>query len=136
MKRIFELIGRKLVVDELRVSDELLSLLSAGEFIAMLPAYSKDEMGAVLNVAEVLFRYGCKELCCIGAYSYEIENELDFLLEHRGLTDVVTTAFTNEHEAAEYFLFAAGGARGTLLIALVGQHETISDELSRLGVET
>lgn len=114
------------------LSDETTSLLEKSEFVVMLPAYSNEEMIAALDVAAGLIDLHCKEFCCVGASASELEDELDAILEIRGELSAVTTSFSNEIDAAEYFVFAADGARTKILVAMVDGHVGIEGALDRL----
>lgn len=48
------------------------------------------------------------------------------------MSDIVTTWITNETEACEYFLFAAGGAPGNLL-AIVSDHPALAGLLEQVA---
>ena len=64
---------------------------------------------------------GCVEFCCVGPQAELLHDALDEVLEERGALEVVTTWHTDDSDAAEYFLFAAGSKLPTLL-ALVAAH--------------
>ncbi|NYH50331.1 hypothetical protein [Xanthomonas arboricola] len=108
-----------------------LSLLGEQGFVAMLPAYSKEEMDAMLKSSKVLIEFGCKELCLVGAFAIQMEDELDILLENSDNLSVVTTSFKDEDEveAIEYLIFAAGAAEGKILVILGGGHAGLMNRL-------
>jgi hypothetical protein len=87
---------------------------------ALLPAYSAQESVYALSLVEGLARSGCVELCCIGPEAELLHDQIDEVLEGRGMIDVVTTFHTDEIDGCEYFLFAANGAAGNLLALIEG----------------
>lgn len=44
----------------------------------------------------------CIEVCCTGLLATELEDEIDFDIEQRGLPHIATTAITDAHEAESY----------------------------------
>jgi len=125
--------NRKLIVHEPRVTPALTSLLDGNDdFVVMMPAYLELDISEALKIAEELVELGCKEVCFAGTVASKWEDELDRVVECKGRTDVVTTSFLDEAEAAEYFLFAANGARSNLLLALVEGYPQITERLGRL----
>ena len=78
-----------------------------------------------------LVKSGCAEFCCVGVQAEELQDAIDAIVEDLQRYEVVTTADTDETEACEYFLFAAGGGRGGLL-ALVNAHPELVETMNRL----
>ncbi|WP_372382524.1 hypothetical protein ACCQ12_19685 [Xanthomonas sp. NCPPB 1068] len=111
-----------------------LSLLGEQGFVAMLPAYSKEEMDAMLKSSKVLIEFGCKELCFVGDFASQTEDELDILLENSENLSVVTTSYEDENEAIEYLIFAAGAAEGKILVILGAGHGSLNSQLVKAWV--
>lgn len=89
----------------------------------------------MLGLASALVELGCRELCCVGAFASEMEDELDVALEDRGDVGVITTSFADEVDAAEYFVLAASGAQEKLLVAVVDSHASLVGQLMGLWAE-
>jgi len=131
MSETIEFLSRRILVCGFECQGAARELASY-EFVTLLPAYSPEEAAIALQAANALLDDGCKEFCCVGPESEWLEDELDHLIEDRDRPDVATTAFTNEAEACEYLLFAAGGGRSDVLLALVADHPSL---LQRLRTE-
>jgi hypothetical protein len=96
------------------------SLLS-GAFATLLPAFDEGERREAEANTNLLMDLGCVEFCCVGPEAEMLHDAIDEIVENRRAFDVVTTWHTDFTDAAEYFLFAAGGKPRTLL-ALVASH--------------
>ena len=130
--KVIDFAGKNLIVHQLDLTGELMTLLGGKGFITMLPANSEDDIRRAFNAAKILSEHGCVEFCCLGKYAHQIEDMIDFWLEIMGMVNVATTAFVERFEAFEYFLFAAGGGDKTL-IALSDDSAIIADELLRFA---
>lgn len=97
-------------------------------FAALLPAFSERERAASAAVSQLLLAKGCVEFCCLGPEAEILHDALDEVVERAGALDVVTTWHTDEVEAVEYFVLAAGGMPSTL-VALVALHSTVVAQL-------
>lgn len=131
MSETIQFLSRRILVHGVQFQD-MTSELAGCEFVTLLPACSSEEVATALRSANALLDHGCKEFCCVGPSSESLEDELDQLVENANRLDVVTTAFTDDAEALEYFLFAAGGGRISVLLALVADHAWL---LRRLRAE-
>lgn len=94
----------------------------------LFPAYSLEEIALVLVHVEGLARSGSVELCCVGPVAELLHDQIDGVLESRGMNNIVTTFHTDETDGCEYFLFAANAAEGNLL-ALIEAHPNLVSEL-------
>lgn len=102
-------------------------------YALLLLANETSEIEGALTFALVVAGAGCKEICCMGYVSAELEDALDAALELQGRLDVVTTSFSEEDEALDYFLFAAGGAEsGMDLVAVIDDHVSLKRSLVSL----
>src|SRR5690348_63492 len=131
MSEIIKFLSRRVLVCGFQFQDMKRELADC-EFVTLLPAFSSKEATLALQAANALLDYGCEEFCCVGLESEWLDEELDYLVEDRNRLNVVTTAFTDEAEACEYFLFGAGGGRTNVLLALVIDHAPL---LQRLRAE-
>jgi len=112
--------------------DSIAAFVSGREFAVLLPVDSDSAKEIALRCGRRFVELGCKEFCCVGSLAADTEDELDCLLEDEGRTDIVTTSFDHEEDAAEYFLFAAGGATFHRLVAMVEGRADLSARLTLL----
>jgi hypothetical protein len=61
------------------------------------------------------------EFCCVGPEAEILHDSIDEIVEKQGELEVPTTWHNDYSDAAEYFLFAAGG-KPQALLALVASH--------------
>lgn len=104
------------------------SLPSEG-YIVLLPAYSESENVASLSAARFYMGALCREYCCVGTHSADLEDQIDILLEDIGLF-LPTTSFQNVADACDYFLNAADGGAARYLFAPVADHQDLLEALS------
>lgn len=128
MRDVIQFMSREVIIQKLN-SKTIKDDLPSGAFVTLLPAYSSQDVTNALLAAKIIINFNCKQLCCVGPQSEVLHDELDFLVEDENKLDVVTTAFTNEAEACEYFLFAADAGQTKYLLALVAEHFSILEEL-------
>lgn len=127
-----ESILRTIFLETLSARDDTYAALPRGDFLAMLPAYSTDEIALSLAVARMLIKLDCCEFCCVGPNSEQLHEELDIELEDEGRISIVTTSFTHEEEACEYFIFGATGGTASIMLCLVADHVDIVSVLLQL----
>jgi len=70
----------------------------------------------------------------VGPAAELLHDALDDIIENDGALSVVTTWHTDEKDACEYFLFAAGGAVKSL-VALISLHPELVELLSLTAQE-
>jgi hypothetical protein len=117
---------RNLIVSSLTCD---IKKLLQSPFTLLVPAYTEEEQARVILVAADLLPLGCKEICCVGSRAESLHDMLDGLIESSSNLDIVTTWHADVIEAAEYFIFAAGGA-STDLVALISDHASIAAALN------
>lgn len=101
--------------------DALPHLSRREQFVVLVPAFNSAEREKVVAVTSNLVDLGCKEFCCVGPEAEPLHDAIDAIVEDSGALEIVTTWYTDGNDACEYFLFAAGAAKLTLL-ALVSEH--------------
>lgn len=74
------------------------TLVYADDTASML--WAKSQLARLLGPT-------CVEICCTGLLSTELEDEIDFDIEERGLLHITTTAIPNTQEAYSYATTAA-----------------------------
>jgi hypothetical protein len=115
--------------------DNATSTNIASPFAVLVPAYSQAECGQIEAMVGILVDMGCIEFSCVGTEGERLHDALDWVIEDNGALDVVTTWHTNEAEACEYFLFAAGGVAPNLL-AMVSDHPALEFCLEKIARAT
>jgi hypothetical protein len=100
-------------------------------FIVLFPAFSKDGVSepSWRNVIDLVISVGAAEICAIGPFASEFHDQLDELLERRGVIEIVTTACSDEKDGVEYFVYGAGAAEADLLV-LADEHQELIDAVS------
>lgn len=83
-------------------------------FVTLLPAFDEAERRKAEAAAGLLVERGCVEFCCVGAEAEQLHDSIDGMLEAMGAIDIVTTWHTDNSDACEYFLLAAGGRSRSL----------------------
>ena len=103
-------------------------------FAVLVPAFDESERRQIEEIAMNLVNIGCEDFCCVGPESELLHDALDWLFvdNENETIDVVTSAFEDESDACEYFLFAAG-AQMFHLLALVSLHPELTSLLKQIG---
>lgn len=107
------------------------SINLASPFVVLFPAANKAECDVALKLVALLIEKGCIEFCCVGAEAEFLHDEIDCIIEDKGVYEVITSYEVDEIEGCEYFLFAAGGGC-TSLLALISEHQNLLNELKRM----
>lgn len=93
-------------------------------FVALIPAFTREDEDVARAVVPSLVRGGCIEVCCVGPRAEVVHDEIDCVVEDLSALHVVTTWDEHVAEGVEYFLQWAGGGAMQLL-GLVAGHETV-----------
>lgn len=130
---MIELGSRRIFVCDVGALDETINSLGGRRYALLLSASGKLEVASSLQVALHAVSAGCSEVCCTGSLSGELEDALDAALESQGRLGVVTTSFSQDSDALEYFLFAASGADPEMdLVAAIAEHDDLRRSLVAL----
>lgn len=122
--------NRRLVICSLSSGLQIINDSLSSVFVAMLPAFDRRELEVSIDISILLLNVGCLEFCFVGEKSENLHDDLDHLLEDRGLTGIVTTWHDDASDACEYFVNASGGG-ADCLIALIEGHDQVVAELRR-----
>jgi len=76
-------------------------------------------------MANTVIEKGCVEFCCVGPEAEQLHDSLDWIVEEKGALEVVTTWHTDDADACEYFIHAAGGGSPSLLALVYSYPELV-----------
>lgn len=114
--------GRKIVVAAFA---ESVAIDLPGPFVVLLPAARIDDFKRVGVIVDALIAQGCVEVCCVGQAAERMHDQIDMSIETSGNPEVVTTWFSDEYDACEYVLFAAGGGAYSLLAMVLERPDLV-----------
>lgn len=95
-------------------------------FVALLPARNASDCVLAVKIISRLIEFGCVEICCAGPMAQQMHDQLDVFVETADKFEVATTWYSDNREACEYFLFAAGGGCSSLLALILEQPELVA----------
>ncbi len=95
-------------------------------FVALLPASNPSDCSLADEIMAALIELGCIEVCCVGPTAEQMHDQIDVILEASDSLETVTTWFSDERDACEYVLFAAGGGDSSLLALVLDQPELVA----------
>ena len=96
----------------------------------MLPAFDCREREISRIISIDLLDAGCLEFCCLGEEAENLHDELDEIIEIKGLSSIITTWHDDIQDACEYFVNASGGG-ADCLVGLMEEHGLVVSELRR-----
>lgn len=94
--------------------------------VALLPATNSTDCDLASEIMVALIEIGCIEVCCVGPMAERMHDQIDVIIETLGTLDTATTWFSDERDACEYVLFAAGGGDASLLALVLDQPELLA----------
>ncbi|MGH8039894.1 MAG: hypothetical protein ACRES5_21130 [Pseudomonas sp.] len=102
-----ELLATANVADTHGDTSGFAAVFSQQRFVALVCADDTASMMRSKSRLALLLGPTCVEICCTGLLSTELEDEIDFDIEQRGLLHIITTAIPNAREAHSYATTAA-----------------------------
>jgi hypothetical protein len=94
--------------------------------VVLLPADNAVDCELSEEIISTFIALGCIEFCCVGAFSEQMHDQIDIIIERSENIEIATTWFDHNNDACEYFLFAAGAGKSSLLALVLDKPELLN----------